>query len=95
VDETPLPFRVHGVRVCLAEEAQAVCLQQLLGGRWKALKLTMEKGDGARILVAAEDKLRFALALRLLVNTRERYGERNNQQSPAMFGRLSKAESKD
>jgi hypothetical protein len=70
MDEPPLPFRIHGIRIGLAEETHAIRLQQFLDTAGEALKLATEQGDSASILHAAEDEFLLPLALGFLIDAR-------------------------
>jgi hypothetical protein len=80
VDETPLPFLAHRVGISLAQEAYAVGFEKLFDVGGKALELPMKGVNSPRILRPPKDEFLLALALALLIHTRERHGQGYQQQ---------------
>jgi len=80
MNEPPLPLPVHGIRILLAQEADAIGFQQLLDTYGVAVELFMELRHGESVLFPAEDQLRFLLPPPLLVDTGERCGQGDKQQ---------------
>src|SRR3990172_12038381 len=79
MNEPPLPFRTHRVRVLAAEEPDAVGFHQFLDGGGVKRELKTEQGDGACVLCSSENKLLFPLALPRRINAWQRSRQGDEQ----------------
>jgi hypothetical protein len=79
MDESPLPFRAHGVLELAAKKTHVVCLQKVLGIGGVPLELAVEKGNSPTVLKPAKNEFLFAFALAFLINARQSYGQGNEQ----------------
>ena len=80
MNESPLPFGIHGVAVFLPQEANAIGSQQLFDGRGVATKLFVEQGHSPAVLGSAENQLLLTLPLSLLIDAGQRRRQGNQQQ---------------
>src|SRR6185437_4519984 len=81
VDEAPRTvFFVHGILVRLAQKTNAILLfHQIVNIRREASEFAIVKSDGARILLAPPDRLRFLLPLALSQTIHKHHRASDNQ----------------
>jgi hypothetical protein len=92
VNDAPVVFSGHGVKIALAQEALVVALDQLVDGVGVAAVFGVVDLDGADVLLSPVDGFDFLIAAQVFRHFRRRDGQREkNQQDHEKNAKKEKA----